>query len=165
MPKSKQFSLEQIEEIKTAQKKNRNKAVDKRLEALLLRSKKTSRNEVSKRTGFSKQYITRLTWLYHTQGLGAITENHYKGNHRNMSFAEEEELLRTFEEAAGKGQIIEVGDILRAYEKKLGRSIKSHGHIYEILERHNFRKVMPRSKHPKSATPEAIEASKKLKMP
>ena len=31
-----------------------------------------------------------------------------------------------------------------------------------LLERHNWRKVMPRSRHPKKASDEAIEASKKI---
>ncbi len=33
-----------------------------------------------------------------------------------------------------------------------------------VLKRKGWRKVMPRSKHPKKASPEAIEASKKLKL-
>ena len=32
-----------------------------------------------------------------------------------------------------------------------------------VLERHGWRKVMPRSKHPQKASDEAIEASKKIK--
>lgn len=163
MPRKYQFSEEQVAELEAARKKNKNKNVDKRLEALLLRTQKNSRGAVSEKTGFCKQYITDLTSLYHNQGIAAITENHYKGNRRNMSFAEEEALLQTFEEAAENGQIIEVSDILKAYEKKLGRSIdKSHGHIYQVLKRHNFRKVMPRSRHPKKASPEVIDTSKKL---
>jgi len=80
-----------------------------------------------------------------------------------MSFEEEEALLMEFDKAAENGQIVETSDILRAYEEKLGRSFeKDHGRIYRVLERHDFRKVMPRSKHPKSASPEAVEASKKL---
>jgi hypothetical protein len=163
MPKAYQFSEGQVAELEAAKKKNKNKNIDRRLETLLLRAKKASRNEVSEKMGFCKQYITDLTSLYHNQGLAAVTENHYRGNHRNMSIAEEEELLRTFEKVAEGGQVVEAGDILRAYEEKLGRSFeKSHGHIYQLLKRHNFRKVMPRSRHPKKASPEAIEASKKL---
>lgn len=163
MPRIYQFSEEQEAELEAAKKKNKNKSVDKRLEALLLRAKKVSRDAVSEKTGFCKQYITDLTSLYHNQGLAAVTENHYRGNHRNMSIAEEEELLQAFEKVAENGQIVEVGDILRAYEEKLGRSFeKSHGHIYQMLKRHGFRKVMPRSRHPKKASEEVIEASKKL---
>ncbi len=163
MSKIYQFTEEQVAELETAKKKNKNKSVDKRLEALLLRAKKEKREKVAEKTGFCKQYITDLTAAYHNKGLSSIVENHYKGNHRNMSFEEEEKLLETFKKAAESGQLIEVSDILRAYEEKLGRSFeKDHGRIYRVLQRHDFRKVMPRSKRPKSATPEAIEASKKL---
>jgi hypothetical protein len=80
-----------------------------------------------------------------------------------MSFEEEAELLRPFVEAAEAGQVVEVSAILEAYEAKLGRTFeKDHGRIYRVLERHGFRKVMPRSKHPNKASDEAIEASKKL---
>ncbi len=163
MPKFYRFSEEQIAELEDARKKNKNKNVDKRLEALLMRAQNIKRKEVSEKTGFCEQYITDLTALYHADGLGAIVDNHYSGNHRNMSFEQEEELLETFEERAENGQIVEVSDILKAYEDKLGRSVESsHGHIYQVLKRHNMRKIKPRSKHPKKASDEDIEASKKL---
>jgi len=163
MPRVYQFSEEQVAELESAKKKNKNKSIDKRLEALLLRAQKVSRSAVSEKTGFCKQYITDLTSLYHNQGIAAVTGNHYHGNHRNMSVAEEEELLIAFEKAAENGEIVEVSDILRAYEEKLGRSLKkSHGHIYQVLKRHHFRKVMPRSRHPKKASPEVCDTSKKL---
>lgn len=78
-----------------------------------------------------------------------------------MSFEEEEAFLKQFEEKAEKGQIITAKEIEKAYIEKVGHSIGS-GQIYYLLKRHGFRKIMPRSKHPKKATEEAIEASKKL---
>jgi transposase len=163
MPKSYHFTEEQVAELTAARKKNKNKNVDRRLEALLLRASGLKRELAAEKTGFHKQHITGLTSRYHTEGIGAVTENHYKGNHRNMSYAEEEELLQSFDELAAKGQIIEASAIKKAYEKKLGREYKNaHGQIYEVLKRHDFRKIKPRSKHPKSAGPKAAEASKKL---
>ena len=50
-----------------------------------------------------------------------------------------------------------------AYIEKVGHSIGG-SQIYRMLKRHGWRKVMPRSKHPKKANEEAIEASKKLKL-
>jgi transposase len=161
MPKTYRFSDEQVQELKAAKKKNKNKTVDKRLEALLLRASGKKRAAVSEKTGFCKQYITDLTANYQQNGLGAIVGNHYKGNRRNMSFAQEAAFLASFEEQSEKGQLIEVSEILAAYEEKVGHTIGG-SQIYYVLARHGFRKVMPRSKHPKSANPEAIEASKKL---
>jgi transposase len=136
---------------------------DKRLQALLLRAQGMARTEVAEKTGFSKAHITKITNHYQNGGIEDIVGNHYSGNHRNMSYEEEAELLKPFEKAAESGQIVEVSAILAAYEAKMGRTFeKDHGRIYRILERHGFRKVMPRSKHPNKASDEAIEASKKL---
>lgn len=163
MPKTYQFTKEQIAELESAAKKNKNKNVDKRLEALLLRGQGMKRAAVAEKTKFSISHITQLTSDYQNKGIGAIVENHYPGNHRNLSFEEEEELLKPFMKAAESGQLVEVSEILQEYETKLARTFeKDHGRIYRVLKRHGFRKVMPRSKHPNKASDEAIEASKKL---
>ncbi|MDD7306221.1 MAG: winged helix-turn-helix domain-containing protein [Peptoniphilaceae bacterium] len=78
-----------------------------------------------------------------------------------MSFEEEEEFLKQFEEKAEKEQIITVKVIEKAYIEKVGHSIGG-SQIYYVLKRHGFRKIMPRSRHPKKASDEVIETSKKL---
>ena len=70
------------------------------------------------------------------------------GNRRNLSIDEEKKLLSYFEEKANKGQLITVKEIEQEYIKLIGHSIGT-GQIYKVLKRHNWRKVMPRSKHPK----------------
>lgn len=77
-----------------------------------------------------------------------------------MSFEAEGEFLAEYKAMAEKGQIVEVSAIKAAYEAKVGHTIGG-GQIYYVLHRHGWRKVMPRSKHPKKASNEAIEASKK----
>ena len=44
--------------------------------------------------------------------------------------------------------------------KGIGHSIGT-SQIYYVLHRHGWRKVMPRSRHPKKASEEVIETSKK----
>jgi hypothetical protein len=95
-------------------------------------------------------------------GLQAVAGNNYKGNNRLLSFEEEEEILKPFIDLSEEGQIVEVSAIKKAFEKKVGKENKSRGHIYSILKRHGWRKIMLRSKHPNKATDEVIEASKKL---
>lgn len=164
MPKRYHITEKQVEEIKAAQRKNKNKNVEKRLKVLLLHAQGKKRLEISNKTDFTETYISELVSKYCNQGLGAIVENHYAGNHRNLSFAAEEALLQPFREAAQAGQIVEVSEIKQAYEAKIGRSLDNqHGQIYYVLQRHGWRKVMPRSRHPKQADAEAIDASKKLK--
>ena len=64
----------------------------------------------------------------------------------------------TTEEA---GQEVTAKEIKAAFDEVRGKNTGS-GYIYMLLKRHGWRKVMPRSKHPKAANEEACEASKKL---
>jgi transposase len=161
MPKRHEISAEEVEEIKKAYKKNKDKNIDKRLEVLLIHAEGKKRAEISIRTGYSKQRITELVSEYRREGLEYFAQKHYKGNHRNMSYEEEATLLESFMERARVGQIVAIKEILVAYENKLGQPVKSNSQIYNVLARHEWRKIMPRSKHPDKASDEVIEASKK----
>lgn len=163
MPKRYRISEEQVKELEEAQKKNRDKNVEKRLKALLLHAEGKTRERIAELTGFVKSYISELVSKYSNKGISTIIENNYHGNNRNMSFAEEEALLEPFKKAAEAGQIVEVSEIKGAYEEATGRSLETNrGQIYNVLHRHGWRKIMPRSKHPNKASEEVIEASKKL---
>lgn len=155
------FTLEETQEIKAARKKNRDKNVKKRLAALEMRAEGKQNKEIREKTGFHTQYITVLVSRYKANGLASITESHYHGNHRNLSYAEEEALLEPFRQASNAGKTVSVHDIETAYREAVGHSIGT-SQIYYVLHRHGWRKVMPRSKHPKKASDEVIETSKKL---
>lgn len=95
-------------------------------------------------------------------GIKALLPKKRIGMHRNMSIGEEKEFLSTYTKQAEAGQIVDLNEIKKAYIEKVGHSIGG-SQIYRMLERHGWRKVMPRSKHPQKASDEVIEASKKLK--
>lgn len=59
--------------------------------------------------------------------------------------------------------MLDTAELEQKYEEAVGHRI-GNSQIYRVLERHGWRKVMPRSKHPKSASEEVIETSKKLTM-
>jgi len=162
MPRIHQISAEEALEIERLRRKNKDKIIDKWLEVLQLRAAGKTRSAIGEKTGFSQSYVSDLVREYREVGLEAFAKKQYKGNHRNMSYAEEAELLAPFKACAESGKIVEVSEILAAYEEKLGRTIRSNGLIYEVLKRHGWRKVMPRSKHPNKANHEEIESSKKL---
>ncbi len=157
------INAEQKAELEAARKANKDKNIDKRLKALILRAEGKKNAEIAKETEYHEAYVSKLVSLYCNRGLGSIVDNHYAGNRRNMSFTEEEALLCEYKKKAEEGQIIEVSEIKKAYEEKVGHRI-GKGQIYYVLKRHGWRKVMPRSKHPNKASDEAIEASKKLTM-
>ena len=56
--------------------------------------------------------------------------------------------------------MVEISEIAKAYQAAVDHPV-SNGQIYFVLHRHGWRKVMPRSKHPKKASEEEIAASKK----
>ena len=147
--------------ITAARKANKDKRAEKRLHALELRAAGKSAEEVASATGFHPAYISQLTGKYLAGGIEAISGNHYGGNRRNMAPEEEAALLEPYREKAEKGQIVEVSEIKASYEQAVGHTIGG-SQIYYVLRRNGWRKVMPRSKHPKKASEEAIEASKKL---
>ncbi len=156
------FSDEEIAEIERARKANKDKRAEARLKALELRAKGKKAEDVAKETGFHAAYITTLVRKYRNSGLEAISGNHYGGNRRNMSVEKEAEILAPFKERAEKGEMIEVSEIKAAYQAEVDHPI-GNSQIYFVLHRQNWRKVMPRSRHPRKASEEVIETSKKLK--
>ncbi len=162
MGSSYQFKQEEIEAIEQARRGNKDKRAEQRLKALELRAKGSSAKEVAQVTGFCAAYVSQLVKKYRDNGLEAISGNHYGGNHRNMSVEEEAKILESFKARAEKGELVEIREIAQAYQAAVDHPV-SGGQIYCVLKRHGWRKVMPRSRHPKKASEEVIETSKKLK--
>ena len=156
------FSEEEVAAIAEARRTNSEKQVERRLRALELRAKGMCSEEVAAICEYHPAYITTLVAKYRAGGLAAITGSRYGGNRRNMSYTEEEDLLLPFKEQAEKGELVEVSAIEAAYREAVGHSIGT-SQIYYVLHRHGWRKVMPRSRHPKKASEEVIETSKKLR--
>ena len=155
------FSKEEIAAIEKVRKENKNKRAELRLKALELRAKGATAQEVADQTGFYPTTITRLVAKYRKGGIEAISGNHYGGNHRNMSVEEEAAILSPFRERAKKGELVEIKEIKAAYQAAVDHPI-SDSQIYFVLHRHGWRKIMPRSRHPKKVSDEEIAASKKL---
>ena len=155
------FSKEEIAAIEKVRKENKDKRAELRLKALELRAKGATAQEVADQTGFYPTTITRLVAKYRKGGIEAISGNHYGGNHRNMSVEEEAAILSPFRERAKKGELVEIKEIKAAYQAAVDHPI-SDSQIYFVLHRHGWRKIMPRSRHPKKASDEEIAASKKL---
>lgn len=157
------FKEENYEEIKAARRANKDKRVEKRLEVLQLHCECKSQQEIVEKTGFHRSYVCSLIKKYFEEGLQSVVESHYGGNRRNMSFEEEAELLEQFKQRAEQGQMLDIHEIENTYREKVGHNI-GVAQIYRVLHRHGWRKIMPRSKHPKKASKEVIETSKKLNL-
>ena len=156
-----EFSAEEIAAIRNARKETTDKRVDRRLKALEMRAQGKRSEEVAQACEYHPSFITTLVAKYRKGGLAAITENHYPGNRRNMSVEKEAAILEPFMKRAEAGMMVEISEIKAAYQKEVDHPI-SAAQIYYVLHRHDWRKIMPRSKHPKKASEEVIETSKKL---
>lgn len=97
---------------------------------------------------------------YNRLGVSAI-ETVGKGGRRNcyLSWQEEEEFLAPFMTSATQGELSTIQRIHQAFEQKV-TSVVRPSVIYRLLERHGWRKVMPRPHHPE-ADLQAQEAFKK----
>jgi transposase len=144
-----------------AAKKNTLKRVDKRLQVIILRYEGWTGQAIGDKLGYSRKRVSQLCAEFKTVGLAEYARHKYGGNNRALRVEQEREILEKFEKEAEKGHIVTVRDIKAAFDAKRGKESRS-GYIYEVLARVKWRKVMPRSKHPKKASEEAIEASKKL---
>jgi len=150
----------QKQEIKRAFKVSTDAKEQKRLLCLKLRVEQGfNAKQIAEIVECSEIQVRTVISNYGKNGLDAILRGRQGGNHRNLSYTEEESLLAPFLSKAEKGQILVVPEIHKAYETKLGRSVPAST-IYRMLDRQNWRKVMPRPRHPK-ANPEEQEATKK----
>jgi transposase len=68
---------------------------------------------------------------------------------QNMTVQEEREFLAPFLESAAAGGVLVVGEIKAALDKRLGREV-ALASAYNLLHRHNWRKLAPDKRHPKS---------------
>ena len=149
---------------KRMKRHKKNVTIYNRLKAVALRGEGKTNKEISEIVELHEKRISQLASLYAKEGLDALAKDGRKGgNRRNLSLAEEAELLEEFRTDAINGQIITVGEIKKKYDAKVGHESGS-GTIYKLLRRHNWRQVMPRSKHPNKASDEEINSSKKLKL-
>lgn len=155
------ITAEEYAAVKETAKRNKNKRVDKRLQVILLRYEGKKDIEIAEKLGYSRKRVSVLCSEFKKLGLSEYARHKYGGNSQIIPTEEEAEILEKFKKEAEAGKVVTIKEIKAAFNKKRNKETRS-GYIYEVLERHKWRMVMPRGKHPKKASDEAIEASKKL---
>lgn len=99
--------------------------------------------------GLKLQTIRNLHAAYLKEGETVLHLSGKGGRYRsNLSLEEEEALLAAFEGDGTLGAIVEVSHIQQAYEQYLGRPVPNST-VYRLLHRQGWRKLAPRSQHPK----------------
>lgn len=81
----------------------------------------------------------------------AIFELRARGGRHNQHLSPEQEkqLLAPFVERAQAGGMLTVAEIQQAYQDRLGKEV-APSTVYRLLDRHGWRKVVPRPRHPKA---------------
>jgi transposase len=110
-----------------------------------------SMEEVASVTGISKGWACQLrTRFIRSGGKSSVAERKRGGRRReNMDKGEEAAFLAPFFDKAAQGGILVAGEIKRALDDHLGRKVPLSS-VYNLLHRHNWRKLAPDKRHPKA---------------
>ncbi len=100
--------------------------------------------------GVSVALVRIVISSYNRLGPSAL-DTPGKGGRRNqyLSLAQEQAFLAPFVERAARGQIATANEIHQALEAQLGHPVHQST-VYRLLERHNWRKRVPRPAHPQA---------------
>lgn len=104
---------------------------------------------IAKAVGVSRSTVSRAHMAWFESKMASFEMQPRGGRIReNMSRAEEAAFLKGFTHKAGAGELVCIQDIQTAYEKNIGHKTGSTT-VYSLLERHGWRKLMPRPHHPR----------------
>ncbi len=133
----------------------------KRVQSIYFRAKYNMPAErIAEMVGWKASTVRNVHYNYMKYGESAL-KLHGKGGrfHSYLSEAEEMEFLASFIKSSERGNILEVSALHRGYEQRANKKVPKST-IYRLLHRHDWRKLMPRPRHPK-ADVKAMEAFKK----
>jgi transposase len=156
------FSEIQAAEISEIKMRTKSLKLYKKLEVLDYAAKGYTNKEIGRLSGYSISRVSDFVSEYMKNGIRYFMEEHRKGgNRRNLTAEEEKKIIDVFAEKAKKGQVINLEAVKAEYEKV--RGVKTaNSTFYAFLHRVKWRRIMPRCQHPKKASDEVIETSKKL---
>ena len=140
-----------IEALKIRLKQATTIAEFQRIQCVLLRATlDCSASQIAQVLGWATAtvHITHSRWAKEGQALFDLKG---KGGRRNQLLSEpqEAEVLEPFIERAGAGGVLKVAEVQQAYEARVGKAVPDST-VYRVLERHGWRKVVPRPRHPKA---------------
>lgn len=109
-----------------------------------------SAEEIALHTGTSVWSVHQVISKYNRSGAAAI-ETPGKGGRRNcyLSWQQEQAFLARFMEQAKVGKMATAALIQKAFEQLVGETVDPST-IYRLLQRHSWRKLVPRPHHPQA---------------
>jgi transposase len=155
------FTEEQKCAVRQALKSVTSKEDFQRVQAVLLRMELGLRAcEIAEILGLHTASVWKIHARFFREGVAIFESKPHGGRYReNLSMTQERKMLKPFLKQAERSGMLIVSSVKAAYEKELGGKV-SLSSVYRMLERHGWRKIVPRPSHPK-ADPQAREAFKK----
>lgn len=149
-PKTK-LPKETINKIETLLPSIKDLSEYKRLQCVYFRAKYDyDAKTIAILTGYTEQSVRDIHSLFIKNGFKALKTKDKGGRYNSLlNIKEEKELINKFKKESEKGGIIEVSKIHKAIEEKTNKKV-AKSTTYRILDRHNWRQIMPRPYHPKS---------------
>ena len=132
-------------------KRAKSHAEYQRIQCVLIRATLgSSAAEIAQLLGWSTATVHILHSRWAKEG-DAVFELRGGGGrrHQYLSVEEEQALLMPFVQRAEAGGMLTVTEIQQAYETRIGCQV-APSTIYRLLDRHGWRKVVPRPRHPKA---------------
>lgn len=110
--------------------------------------------QIAKHCGVSKETVHQLISAYNRWGVAAV-ETPGKGGRRHeyLTLEQEQEFLAPFFAQAQAGTISTAAQIKQAFEARVGQEV-AESTIRRLLNRHGWRKLVPRPIHPKADSAE-----------
>ncbi len=119
--------------------------------------------EIARLLGWSTATVHVLHSRWAREGDAVFDVRARGGRHHQYLTPEQEaEVLAPFVERANAGGMLAVAEIQQAYQDRSGKSVAAST-IYRLLQRHGWRKVAPRPRHPKADV--AAQAASKRTAP
>ena len=122
-----------------------------RIQCVLIRATLgSSAAQIAQLLGWSTATVHVLHSRWAKQG-DAIFDLRGRGGrrHQHLSVEREHALLAPFVKRAEAGGMLNVSEIQQAYEEQTGVQV-APSTVYRLLDRHGWRKVVPRPRHPKA---------------
>jgi transposase len=100
-------------------------------------------------TGYSKANIYSIVQQFNKSSMGDVSAKKRGGRRRSLlSIEQEQELMKSLESKALKGQILSGKDIKKAVEEKVNKRV-SDDFVWDLFKRNGWSKHSPRPHHPK----------------
>ena len=122
-----------------------------RIQCVLIRATLgSSAAEIARLLGWSTATVHVMHSRWAKEGE-AIFDVRSRGGrrHQHLTPRQEQALLAPFVKRAQAGGMLTVAEVQRAYQERAGKEV-ARSTIYRLLDRHGWRKVVRRPRHPKA---------------